>query len=92
MAVNVAIFSLHQYPYLQTCLVRLNLIVIKQGDNLGDPHTYFLEIKRWLPISEELTDSAAMKVISTLTIQSLQLVLGQKPRCDRCNLMGLWVT
>jgi len=54
--VNVAIFSLHQYPYLQIRLARLNLMVIKQGDNLGNPHTYFFEIKRWLPISEELTD------------------------------------
>ena len=86
--VHVAIFGLHQYPYLNIRLAGLNLMVIKQADYLGIPHTYFLEIKRRLPFPEELSDRATVKVISTLTIQTLQLVLRQKSGCDRRDLYG----
>jgi hypothetical protein len=89
--VHVAIFGLHQYPYLNIRLAGLNLMVIKQADYLGSPHTYFLEIKRRLPFPEELSDRATVKVISTLTIQTLQLVLGQKSGCDRLTAMGFCV-
>jgi hypothetical protein len=86
-----AIFSLHQHPYLNIRLASLNLMMIEQGDNLGIPHTYFFKIKRWFPFSEKLTNRATMKVISTLTIQTLQLVLGQKSGCDRLTAMGFCV-